>query len=129
MVRIHLSPPLKFLPRSQVVRHQTLTLTCVSSNLTEAAIFLLMDDGYTGLIHISEISEKFVRNVADYVEVDDVIFAKVIEVDEENKRYKLTIKNYDYREGKSNEIIDVNGFTPLAEALPNWIEEYKEKEN
>ena len=26
------------LPRSQVVRHQTLTLTCVSSNLTEAAI-------------------------------------------------------------------------------------------
>ena len=92
-------------------------------------IFLLMEDGYTGLIHISEISEKFVRNVADYVEVDDVIFAKVIEVDEENKRYKLTIKNYDYREGKSNEIIDVNGFTPLAEALPNWIEEYKEKEN
>ena len=38
MVRIHLSPPLIILPRSQVVRHQTLTLTCVSSNLTEAAI-------------------------------------------------------------------------------------------
>ena len=92
-------------------------------------IFLLMDDGYTGLIHISEISEKFVRNVSDYVEVDDVIFAKVIEVDEENKRYKLTIKNYDYREGKDNENIDVNGFTPLAESLPRWIEEYKNKEN
>ena len=41
MVRIHPSPPL--LPRSQVVRHQTLTLTCVSSNLTEAAIFLRYD--------------------------------------------------------------------------------------
>ena len=27
---------------SQVVRHQTLTLTCVSSNLTEAAIFVLL---------------------------------------------------------------------------------------
>ena len=51
-------------------------------------IFLLMDDGYTGLIHISEISEKFVRNVADYVEVDDEIYAKVIEIDDENKRYK-----------------------------------------
>ena len=38
MVRIHLSPPLIILPRSQAVRHQTLTLTCVSSNLTEAAI-------------------------------------------------------------------------------------------
>jgi predicted RNA-binding protein with RPS1 domain len=71
-------------------------------------IFLLMDDGYTGLIHISEISDKFVRNVGDYVQVDDVIYAKVIEVDDENKRYKLTIKNYDYREGKSNDIEDVN---------------------
>lgn len=92
-------------------------------------IFLLMEDGYTGLIHISEISEKFVRNVADYVQVDDEIFAKVIEVDHENKRYKLTIKNYDYREGKSNEVEDINGFTPLKEALPEWIDEYKKKES
>ena len=89
-------------------------------------IFLLMEDGYTGLIHISEISDKFVRNVADYVQVDDEIYAKVIEVDECNKRYKLSIKNYDYREGKNNEV-DVNGFTPLAEALPNWMNEYKER--
>lgn len=89
-------------------------------------IFLLMEDGYTGLIHISEISDKFVRNVADYVQVNDEIYAKVIEIDEENKRYKLSIKNYDYREGKNN-VVDVNGFTPLAEALPNWIDEYKER--
>ena len=92
-------------------------------------IFLLMEDGYTGLIHISEISEKFVRNVADYVQIDDEIFAKVIEVDHENKRYKLTIKNYDYREGKSNDVEDINGFTPLKEALPEWIDEYKKKES
>ena len=31
------------LPGSQVVRHQTLTLTCVSSNLTEAAILIVYD--------------------------------------------------------------------------------------
>ena len=43
-------------------------------------IFLLMEDGYTGLIHISEISDKFVRNVADYVQVNDEIYAKVIEI-------------------------------------------------
>ena len=56
-------------------------------------IFLLMEDGYTGLIHISEISEKFVRNVFDYVQLDEVISSKVIEVDDSNKRLKLTIKN------------------------------------
>lgn len=89
-------------------------------------IFLLMDDGYTGLIHISEISDKFVRNVGDYVRIDDVIYAKVIDIDDVNKRYKLTIKNYDYREGKSK-FVDVNGFTPLAQALPEWMREFKEK--
>lgn len=97
------------------------------TGIEKYGIFLLMDDGYTGLIHISEISDKFVRNVGDYVQTDDIIYAKVIEIDEENKRYKLTIKNYDYREGKSN-VVDVNGFTPLAEALPEWMEEYKKKE-
>ena len=39
MVRIHLSPPL-LLPRSQAVRHETLTLACASSNLAEAAIYV-----------------------------------------------------------------------------------------
>ena len=42
MVRIHLLPPYDFLqvrlPRSQAVRHHTLTVACASSNLAEAAI-------------------------------------------------------------------------------------------
>ena len=37
MVRIHLSPPL-LLPRSQAVRHHTLTVAFASSNLAEATI-------------------------------------------------------------------------------------------
>ena len=65
------------------------------TGIEKYGIFLLMEDGYTGLIHISEISEKFVRNVFDYVQLDEVIVSKVIEVDDENKRLKLTIKNLD----------------------------------
>ena len=51
-------------------------------------IFLLLEDGYTGLIHISEISEKFVRNVFDYVQLEEVISSRVIDVDDSNKRLK-----------------------------------------
>ena len=90
-------------------------------------IFLLMDDGYTGLIHISEISEKFVRNVFDYVQLDEVISSKVIEVDESNKKLKLTIKNFDYRIEDKRNLEDKNGFSLLREKLPLWIAEYKEK--
>ena len=103
-------------------------ITARVSGIQPYGAFVTIDENNVGLIHISEISDKFVRNVGDYVQVDDEIFARVIEVDDENKRYKLTIKNYDYREGKNNDIVDVNGFTPLAEALPEWMKEYREKE-
>ena len=45
MVQIHLPPPLLVwlvLPRSQAVRHHTLTVACASSNLAEAAIFNIL---------------------------------------------------------------------------------------
>ncbi len=90
-------------------------------------IFLLMDDGYSGLIHISEISDKFVRSVFDYVQLGEIIKAKVLEVDEVNKKIKLTIKNFDYRIEDKKELEDKNGFSPLREMLPKWIEEFKEK--
>ena len=90
-------------------------------------IFVSLDDGYTGLIHISEISDKFVRNVFDYVQLDEEILSKVIDVLEEDKKVKLSIKNLDYRVEDKKELEDKKGFTPLREKLPEWISEYKEK--
>jgi general stress protein 13 len=97
------------------------------TGIEKYGIFLLMDDGYTGLIHISEISEKFVRNVFDYVQLDEIIISKIIEVDESSKRLKLTIKNFDYRIEDSKENEDQGGFALLREKLPEWISEYKNK--
>ena len=90
-------------------------------------IFILLDDDYTGLIHISEISDKFVKSIFDYVQLGEIISAKVIEVLEKDKKVKLSIKNLDYRIEDKKELEDKNGFTPLREKLPEWISEYKEK--
>ncbi len=97
------------------------------TGIEKYGIFLLMEDGYTGLIHISEISEKFVRNVFDYVQLDEIIISKVIDIDEDNKRLKLTIKNLDYRIEDSKDKEDKHGFYLLKEKLPEWISEYKSK--
>lgn len=97
------------------------------TGIEKYGIFLLIDNDYTGLIHISEISEKFVRNVFDYVQLNEEIISKVIEVDEDNKRLKLTIKNLDYRIQDTKEKDDENGFSLLKEKLPEWISEYKDK--
>ncbi len=94
------------------------------TGIEKYGFFIVTDAGYSGLIHISEISDKFVKNVYDYVTVDEEINSKIIEVDNQNKKLKLSIKNFDYKmNGSSN--IDMNGFGPLREKLPIWISEYK----
>ena len=53
-------------------------------------------------------------------------FSKSIAV-KNNKRLKLTIKNFDYRIEDKKNLEDKNGFSLLREKLPLWIAEYKEK--
>ena len=54
-------------------------------------------DNYEGLIHISEISYGYVKNVNDYVKIGDEIYAKVVDVDNEDNHLKLSIKDIDYK--------------------------------
>ena len=86
--------------------------------------FVLINDKYDGLIHISEISSGYVKNINDYIKIKDKIFAQVVDIDEDNNKFKLSIKNIDYRnDGKviNNEENYSNGFEPLKEHLDLWI--------
>ena len=93
-------------------------------------IFVNIDQDYSGLIHISEISDGFVKNVSDYVSIGETIFAKVIEVDDENLQLKLSIKNIDYKvKRKFPKIVQTKaGFTPLKEHLDIWINDAIKKQ-
>lgn len=89
--------------------------------------FVLINDKYDGLIHISEISSGYVKNINDYIKIKDKIYAQVVDIDEENGKFKLSIKNIDYRnDGKILNMDDgncTNGFEPLKEHLDLWIKE------
>ena len=77
-------------------------------------------DEYNGLIHISEISSNFVRDVKDYANIGDKIKAKVIEIDEETHQLKLSIKDFeqDIKKAKREKIIETGeGFLPLENKL------------
>ena len=99
------------------------------SGLASYGIFVTIDEHYTGLIHISEVSLNFVRNVQDYVRLGDYIMAKIIGVDEEAGHLKLSIKDIDYTLGKERGIDEKenSGFAILKESLPKWIEEKKKE--
>ena len=100
------------------------TVKCIVTGFKEYGIFVKINDEYNGLIHISEISSSFVHNVADYAEIGEEIYAKVIDVNEMAKHLKLSIKNINYKiDGKEIAESNKNGFLPLKEHLGIWINE------
>ena len=45
-----------------------------------------------GLVHISQVCNKYIRHPSEVVSVGDVVKVKVLEVDEKRKRISLTMK-------------------------------------
>ena len=96
------------------------------TGVTKYGIFVKDNNGYDGLIHISEISEKFVQNPRLFVKNNESIYAEVLECDDVNHHLKLSIKNIQYRNKgiKREKIVETeHGFNTLAAKLPSWIEE------
>ena len=105
-------------------------VTCKVTGFEKYGIFVSVDHDFSGLIHISEISDAFVRDIMDYVSLDEVIYAKVLGYDGDHHKLKLSIKNFDYRfNSNQNTVIEENGngFSELQKALDKWID-IKEKE-
>lgn len=102
-------------------------INCTVCGIEKYGIFVRTDDNYTGLIHISEISSDFVRNVGDYVKIGEKIKCQIMSVDEELHQLKLTIKHLNFKDGYCREEISKldKGFDTLKEKLPEWIEEKK----
>lgn len=94
------------------------------SSIENYGIFVSVDEEYNGLIHISEMSDKFVSNVRNFAFPGESIFAKIVDVDSDNNQLKLSIKSIDYRmTNKKGKLIESpNGFSKLQEMLPIWIE-------
>lgn len=95
------------------------------TGISEYGAFIKIDDTYTGLIHISEVSNHYVKNIEDYVTVGENILCEVLDVDNEVHHLKLSIKDINYKLiPKYGKIKDTkNGFKPLQMKLPIWIRE------
>jgi S1 RNA binding domain protein len=59
--------------------------------ITPYGAFLALEGGKVGLVHISEIDRNYVRNVEDYLHVNDSVQAKVVAIKEDGK-IDLSIK-------------------------------------
>ena len=82
--------------RSDVLKMEDLTegmiLTGTVRNVIDFGAFVDIGVKNDGLVHISELSEKFVKNPMDVVSVGDVVKVRVIKIDLEKKKVSLSMK-------------------------------------
>jgi S1 RNA binding domain protein len=52
------------------------------SGITHFGAFIALPEGQTGLVHISEVAEGYVRDVKDYFKQDDVVKVKVLNMEQ-----------------------------------------------
>ena len=72
---------------------ENMVLTGTVRNITDFGAFVDIGVKHDGLVHISEMSDKFVRKPTDIVSIGDIVKVKVIGIDFEKQKVKLTMKN------------------------------------
>jgi len=70
-------------------------VTGTVTNVTDFGIFVELEEGIEGLVHISEISTDRRGNPLSQFQVDDVIQAKVLNVSRKDKKIGLSIRKLD----------------------------------
>lgn len=97
----------------------------IVTGVEKYGIFVKLDSTTSGLIHISQISESFVKNTGDFVSIGDKIRVLILEDKNiESNHVKLSIKNIDYQisNHKNQKIVETKkGFSTLKKNLPIWI--------
>lgn len=67
-------------------------LTGTVRNVTDFGAFVDVGVKHDGLVHISQLSNSFVKNPSDVVSVGDVVKVKIIGIDEDRKKAQLSMK-------------------------------------
>ena len=96
--------------------------------------FVALDENTQGLVHISEITYGFVKDVHDYLKVGDEITVKVLEVEDDSKKISLSIRVlHEALQQRKREQLprkslqdrvdehDADGFRLLKSKLQDWI--------
>ena len=98
--------------------------------------FVALDDETQGLVHISEITYGYVKEVSEFLSVGQEVEVKVLEVNEEAGKISLSIRALQERppvlrkEDKPKKSLqarvderDSEGFNSLKDKLEDWIKQ------
>ena len=65
----------------------------IVTSIKKYGVFLSFEDGYVGLLHISEISGKYISNIFNCFQIGDTIKVVVKTVDKDTKYLSVSMKD------------------------------------
>ena len=99
--------------------------------------FVSLDSATSGLIHISEISDGYVRDITRFLNVGDVVRVKIIDFDPDVNQARLSLKALSRTRARSRHQTGGSrkaslppmkiGFSSIADRMPEWIREAQKK--
>ncbi len=99
--------------------------------------FVALDEQVQGLVHISEVTHGYVKDINEHLSEGDEVQVKILNIDEKNNKYSLSIratqeapkKEHRPRKQATPQQEDASaGFNTLKDKLEDWIKQSDDRE-
>ena len=98
-------------------------ITGTITNITDFGVFVELEEGIEGLIHVSEISKEKIKTPVEKFNVDDVITARVMSINSDERRIALSIKRLEIEDDQAFLSEYVNNIKPTSSAFGEILRE------
>jgi small subunit ribosomal protein S1 len=92
-------------------------ITGTVTNLTDFGIFVELEEGIEGLVHVSEISKEKIKTPVGKYEIGEVINARVMNINSDERRIGLSIKRMEIEDEQSLLSDYVNNMGPATSSF------------
>lgn len=100
--------------------------------------FVALDDQHQGLVHISEVSHDYVKDINDHLSVGDTVEVKIMNIDADSGKISLSIRKTQAapepkqqprpRRKRPAQNDNAQGFNTLEDKLKLWLKESNERQ-
>jgi len=98
-------------------------ITGTITNLTDFGIFVELEEGIEGLVHVSEISKEKIKTPVGQYKIGEVITARVMNINSDDRRIGLSIKRMEIEDEKSLLNDYVNNMGPATSSFGEILRE------
>jgi len=98
-------------------------ITGTITNVTDFGVFVELEEGIEGLIHVSEISKEKIKTPVGLLNIGDIITAKVMNINSDERRIGLSIKRLEMEDEQSLLTDYINNMGPATSTFGEILRE------